>query len=125
MAAIVSEQGLKPATRKQMAAVQSRVDEVGPNTVAKTPTGRQAASLAWGLGWGLAQDGDGWLLWHWGDNGNTKAFVVLSPARREGVVLFANSRKGLSIVEAALEGAWTAPIAPALKWLDVTPYARD
>ena len=123
VAAIVTGQGLKPSTAQQMGTPQSRPDESGPNTVSNRPTGRPAASLAWGLGWGLEQDAGGWLLWHWGDNGDTKAFVVASPERREGFVLFANSRAGLSILEPVLDEVGAARMAPALAWLDISPLA--
>ena len=59
----------------------------------------------WGLGWGLEQDGDDWWLWHWGDNGPTKAYVVASPARKTGLVVFLNSENGLTIVPALLREA--------------------
>ena len=54
--------------------------------------------LFWGVGWGLEQQGeDSYSIWHWGDNGNFKAFVwgdVGSGTTKEGtaVVLMANSR---------------------------------
>jgi tetratricopeptide (TPR) repeat protein len=95
---------------------QSRPDERGINTATAPPTGRFAPSLAWGLGIGLEQEGEGWLIWHWGDNGTTKAYVAASPQRRIGVVLFANSENGLllapPIVAEVLGGN-----ASAFSWL--------
>jgi CubicO group peptidase (beta-lactamase class C family) len=57
-------------------------------------------NLFWGLGWGLERrDDDGYAIWHWGDNGNFKAFVwgdMGSKTTKAGtaVVLMANSSNG-------------------------------
>ena len=49
--------------------------------------------LFWGLGWGLEQRGDGnYALWHWGDNGNFKAFVWADVRKGTAVILMVNSR---------------------------------
>jgi hypothetical protein len=37
------------------------------------------------------------MLWHWGDNGSFKAFVIAEPKTKAGVVMFANSEHGLEI----------------------------
>ena len=54
--------------------------------------------VAWGLGTGLEVTGDGISVWHWGDNGNSKAFYLVNSERGEGVVYFANAWNGLGIV---------------------------
>lgn len=102
VSAVMTGKGLRPATAQALMTPQSRPDERGMNTATAPPSGRFAPSLAWGLGWGLEQEGDGWLLWHWGDNGTTKAYVAASPQRGIGVVLFANSENGLALVPAVL-----------------------
>jgi CubicO group peptidase (beta-lactamase class C family) len=95
VAAVLAGKGLRPATARALMSPQSRPDERGINTATAAPTGRFAPSLAWGLGIGLEQEDEAWSLWHWGDNGTTKAYVAASPQRRTGVVLFANSENGL------------------------------
>ena len=95
VAAVVAGRGLRPATARALMSPQSRPDERGINTATAAPTGRFAPSLAWGLGWGLEQEGEAWSLWHWGDNGTTKAYIAVSPRRGIGVVIFANSENGL------------------------------
>ena len=95
---------------------QSRPDERGINTATAAPTGRFAPSLAWGLGWGLEQEGEAWSLWHWGDNGTTKAYVAASPQRRVGVVLFANSENGLLLAPPIAAGVMGGE-SPAFAWL--------
>jgi CubicO group peptidase (beta-lactamase class C family) len=116
VAAVLAGKGLRPETARALMTLQSRPDERGINTATAAPTGRFAPSLAWGLGWGLEQEGEAWSLWHWGDNGTTKAYVAASPTRGTGVVFFANSENGLllapSIVASVMGGE-----SPALAWL--------
>jgi hypothetical protein len=33
-------------------------------------------TLFWGLGWGIQRENNSLMLWHWGDNGVFKAFVM-------------------------------------------------
>ena len=53
--------------------------------------------VSWGLGIGLEKTDSGQAFWHWGDNGNFKAFVLGFKKQKIGVVYFANSYYGLSI----------------------------
>ena len=68
--------------------------------------------VSWGLGIGLQASGGGPSFWHWGDNGDFKAFAVAYKYEKLGVVYFANSGTGLSIVgdlvRAALGGSHPA-----------------
>ncbi len=114
--AAASGAGLRPETARQMTSPQSRPDEVGTDTALASPAGRPASGLAWGLGWGLEQDGDRWAMWHWGDNGPTKAFVIVSADRRVGLVMFANSQSGLTIVPELIGDVMAGP-RPSFAWL--------
>ena len=116
VSAVLAGKGLRPSTARELMAPQSRPDERGINTATAAPTGRFAPSLAWGLGWGLEQEGEGWSLWHWGDNGTTKAYVAASPRRGIGVVLFANGENGLALVPAILAEVMGGA-SPACAWL--------
>jgi CubicO group peptidase (beta-lactamase class C family) len=116
VSAVLAGKGLRPATARQLMTPQSRPDERGINTATAAPSGRFAPSLAWGLGWGLEQDGEAWSLWHWGDNGTTKAYVAASPRRGIGVVLFANAENGLALVPAVLADVMGGA-SPACAWL--------
>ena len=116
VSAVLAGTGLRPATARQLMSPQSRPDERGINTATAAPTGRFAPSLAWGLGWGLAQEGEAWSLWHWGDNGTTRAFVAASTQRRIGVVLFANAENGLALVPGVLAVVLGGE-CPACSWL--------
>ena len=55
-------------------------------------------------------------IWHWGDNGSTKAYVEASPRRRIGVVLFANSENGLQLAPPVVADVMGGA-SPALAWL--------
>jgi CubicO group peptidase (beta-lactamase class C family) len=122
VSAVMAGTGLRPSTARQLLSPQSRPDEAGTNTATVPPTGRAVPSLAWGLGWGLEQDDYGWSLWHWGDNGPTKAYVAASPSRRLGVVVFLNSENGLSIVPAVLAEVFGGPRPSSFAWLKVQEY---
>ena len=65
-------------------------------------------SVAWGLGTGLERAGHGVRVWHWGDNGNSKAFYLADPQTGDGFVYFSNSYNGLSLVGEVLEVAMPA-----------------
>jgi CubicO group peptidase (beta-lactamase class C family) len=71
--------------------------------------------VSWGLGWGLEQDAG--TLWHWGDNGDFRCFVMASRERREGLVLFTNSNNGLAIAAATFEELLGTG-HPAFAWID-------
>jgi len=55
--------------------------------------------ITWGLGWGLQKTEAGIIAFHWGDMGDSKAFVAINLENHTGVVYFANSWNGLSIAQ--------------------------
>ena len=63
--------------------------------------------LGWALGWGIQshfeQKYSDYLAWHWGDNGVFRAFVVMNPKSRSGVVYLTNSENGLAIAKRMVE----------------------
>src|ERR1700722_14615777 len=71
--AVLNGTGLKETTWKQMLTPQSRVNPKYP-------------PLAWGLGIGLETMPEGTYFWHWGDNGNAKAFGIAFLPNKSGVV---------------------------------------
>ncbi len=112
--AILNSDGLSKETIDQMTSPQVQVTK-----------SREKADLFenvyWGWGWGVQPGDTGDAFWHWGDNGDLRAYTVTYKERREGLVYFANSNNGLSIAEAV-----TALIFPdhqyALDWLDYERY---
>lgn len=114
LAAVLRGEGLRPETAALMLQPQTRVG-ASPFDLG-TVAGATQAQLAWTLGWGWQQvDGEAWI-WHWGDNGDTKAFALGSPRQRRGVVYFGNSVNGLAIAHRLL-GPLTTVDQPALDWL--------
>jgi CubicO group peptidase (beta-lactamase class C family) len=120
IAAILNSDGLRKETRKQMLTPQIRVDEGGTNTTGR-PADKLSATIAWGLGVGLQTTAEGVSFWHWGDNGDCKAYFVAFEKQKLGVVVFANAANGLSIVPELVAEA-VGGQQPALAWLKYESY---
>lgn len=118
--AIVSGRRLKPATLRQMETPQIAVDPTCTNCTNHSPQ-KLSTDLFWGLGWGIEQTSTGKYLWHWGDNGAFKAFVLVDLHRRNAVVFFANGENGLSIAPAIVHEAIGGD-HPAFGWIKYDPY---
>ena len=120
VAAILKGSGLKNETLKQMLTPQIKVDEGGSNTTTR-PASKLSPNLSWGLGWGLQNTTDGLSFWHWGDNGDCKAFVVAFERQKLGVVVFSNSANGLSFMPELVNDA-VGGEHPALGWIKYESY---
>lgn len=123
--AVARGTGLPAALHAQMLAPQVPVIAGGPMSIER-PQPTPLRELAWGLGWGVQTTSAGSAFWHWGDNGNSMAFVVsLAPAAaarpRVAVVWLANSANGLSIARALVPAA-IGVAQPGADWLDYEPY---
>ena len=93
--AIMTGIGLDSATHIDFLWPQVGVDDEG--------------TVKWGLGVGLEQSSIRQRVWHWGDNDDSKAFFVADPLQGSGLVYFANSSNGLSIVGDLLEVSMSGP----------------
>lgn len=87
-----------------------------------TPQGRvesaDSGNIDWGLGWGiLTRADDSRLGFHWGDNGQFKAFVAIDPETSVAVVYFANGMKGLRLVSDIVEPV-VGDLGPVRDWLE-------
>ena len=95
---------LTPATRKLMITQQSRINR----------------ALGWGLGIGIELQadaaGDPNFLWHWGDNGPWKNFVLAHPESKSAVVVFTNGSRGLNVANRVITAA-TGRSHEAFLWL--------
>ncbi len=112
--ALLNSQGLSKETIEQMTSPQVQVTK-------SRETADLYENLYWGWGWGVQPGDTGYGFWHWGDNGDLRAYTVTYKDRRKGFVYFANSNNGLAIA-----GAVTALVFPdhqyALDWLDYEKY---
>jgi len=106
--AILNGKGLKKETWKQMLTPQVRVNEKYPE-------------IAWGLGIGLETMNEGEYFWHWGDNGDSKAYITAFLPEKNAVVYFANADNGLSFAKEILDDAIGGQ-HPALSHLNYERY---
>lgn len=65
------------------------------------PLARIDDELAWGLGWGI-EIGEENAVWQWGNDPGYKNFVIGSPARRIGLVVFTNGDRGADVYAAVV-----------------------
>jgi CubicO group peptidase (beta-lactamase class C family) len=93
VAAVLKGTGLKKETAKLMLTPQIKVSESGTRNL-DAPPAKLSQQLSWGLGWGLQSTSEGLSFWHWGDNGNTKAYIVAFEKQKMGVVVLTNSATG-------------------------------
>jgi CubicO group peptidase (beta-lactamase class C family) len=119
--AVLQGRGLQPVTLREMESAQIAVDTGCSNCVEGTPSGKLSSTIFWGLGFGMEKTADGESLWHWGDNGVFKAFFVVRPASRSGVVYMTNSENGLSIGRQILAETLGGE-QPAFDWLKYDNY---
>jgi CubicO group peptidase (beta-lactamase class C family) len=94
--AILNGKGLKQSMLHDMETPQVALDPACRICIKQEPK-ELSKVLFWGLGWGIQRKDGANFLWHWGDNGAFKAFVMADPKSKSGVVMFANSENGLKI----------------------------
>jgi CubicO group peptidase (beta-lactamase class C family) len=119
--AVLEKKGLQPATLRDMETPQIAVDTGCSNCLEGKPSGKLSTAIFWGLGFGIEKTAEGESLWHWGDNGVFKAFFVVRPANRSGVVYMTNSENGLSIGRQILAETLGGD-QPAFDWLKYDDY---
>jgi CubicO group peptidase (beta-lactamase class C family) len=113
--AVLNGKGLKPETLHEMETPQVALDPECRICINHEPK-QLSKNLFWGLGWGIQRkDGDD-VLWHWGDNGSFKCFVIAEPKTKSGVVMFANSENGLEVAKPAIDEAMGME-SLAFQWL--------
>jgi len=105
---VLNGTGLKKATWQQMLTPQSHVNPKYP-------------PIAWGLGIGLETMPEGRYFWHWGDNGDAKAYVTAFLPNKSAVVYFADGANGLSFTKEILDDAIGGD-HPALAHLNYDRY---
>jgi CubicO group peptidase (beta-lactamase class C family) len=102
--AVLNGKGLRPATFHEMETPQIALDPECRICIKREPK-QLSKNLFWGLGWGIERKDGSDVLWHWGDNGSFKCFVMAEPKTKSGVVMFANSENGLVIAKPVIDEA--------------------
>lgn len=70
------------------------------------PISRINSALAWGLGFGIEQEGaQPRCLWQWGDNGGWKNFFLAQAESQSAIVIFTNGKNGMHIAERVIRAA--------------------
>lgn len=118
--AVMNGTGLKPATLAEMEKPQIAVDLACTNCTDRA-AGELSKEVFWGLGWGIQETPDGKSLWHWGDNGAFKCYVVAYPKQKMGVVMFTNGQNGLAIREDVVKMV-VGGAQPAFTWAKYDRY---
>jgi CubicO group peptidase (beta-lactamase class C family) len=113
--AVLNGKGLKPATLREMETPQIALDPECRICIKREPK-QLSKNLFWGLGWGIQRTEQSNALWHWGDNGVFKCFVMAEPKTKSGVVMFANSQNGLEVAKPVINEAMGTD-SPAFDWL--------
>lgn len=121
VAAVLRGDGLRPETLREMLRPQVTLDEGCVGCISRSAPARPSPTLAWGLGWGLQSTERGEVAWHWGDNGDMKAYVAAVPGRKRAVVLLTNGSSGLTIAPEVVRLALGIE-QPQFAWLGVEPY---
>src|SRR5215471_14058922 len=96
--AVLNGKGLQPATLREMETPEIALDPEFRICIKHEPK-QLSKNLFWGLGWGIERKDGTDMLWHWGDNGAFKAFVMAEPKTESGVMMFANSENGLEVAK--------------------------
>lgn len=109
--ALLNGKGLKKKTFEQMFKPQIKTNDKSPQ-------------VFWGLGIGLEVTEEGKSLWHWGDQGDAKAYFTANLSKKDAIVYFANSTNGLSITKNILDIA-IGGNHPAIVYLDYPTYDKD
>jgi CubicO group peptidase (beta-lactamase class C family) len=102
--AVLNGKGLKPGTLGEMETPQVALDPECRICTRHEPK-QLSKNLFWGLGWGIQREDGKDALWHWGDNGSFKAFVMAEPKSKSGIVMFTNSQKGLEVARPLVDEA--------------------
>ena len=118
--ALLNGTGLKRKTLEEMERPQIAVNPECTNCTEREPK-ELSKSIFWGLGVGIQETKQGESLWHWGDNGRFKCFVVAYPKQKIGAVMFSNGENGLAITKEVLQDAIGGE-QPALLWLKYDSY---
>jgi CubicO group peptidase (beta-lactamase class C family) len=117
LCAMLDDRGLSKETIVRMISPQVKATKMGP--FSSDPALDE--HISWGWGWGIQPGISGTGFWHWGDNGELRAYTVSYKDKKEGLVYFTNSENGLDIAE-AMAALVLADHQYSLNWLGVEKY---
>jgi CubicO group peptidase (beta-lactamase class C family) len=108
---------LGPEMTREMLTSQVQVNDCAPwhDDWPRTEV-RPDDRVSWGLGWGIQHTSDGDSFWHWGDNGNYRAFALGYPATGHGLVVMTNGKQGQQVINTILRDLVGGDY-PGLEWL--------
>ncbi|RZK44734.1 MAG: class A beta-lactamase-related serine hydrolase, partial [Hymenobacter sp.] len=109
--AIMTGQGLKPATARLLTTPATAANRCGH------PLTATDATIAWACGVGLATTSQGLAQWYWGDNGDFKSFFMTLPGQQVSLVCLTNSNNGLKMMAEVLPLLLGPGQYYALDWL--------
>lgn len=95
LCAIMNNQVLKPETVEMMLTPHVKASS-------RREEDKLDDHVSWGFGWGIQPGITENGFWHWGDNGDLRAFTVSYKERKEGLVIFANSENLFTIAESLI-----------------------
>lgn len=116
LCSIMDNQVLEPKTIDMMLTPHVRVTKRGE------PKNELDEYVSWGFGWGIQPGNKENGFWHWGDNGELRAFTVSYRERKEGLVFFANSENLFLIAEPLISLVLDDP-QHAFNWLTYKRYS--
>lgn len=73
--------------------------------------------ISWGLGWGIENNDNS--IWHWGDNGEFKAFTLFYPKEKIGIVIMTNGFNGLKVCRDIIYEAFAENYRAFEKYLNI------
>jgi len=118
--AVLNGTGLKRTTLQEMERPQIAVNPECTNCTEREPK-ELSKSVFWGLGVGIQETKQGESLWHWGDNGRFKCFVVAYPKQKMGVVMFMDGENGLGLANEIVHESIGGE-QPAFRWIKYDSY---
>jgi CubicO group peptidase (beta-lactamase class C family) len=102
--AVLNGKGLSPGTLREMETPQVALDPECRICIKRQPA-QLSKNLFWGLGWGIQRSDRDEAIWHWGDNGVFKCFVMADLRTKSAAVMFTNSENGLQLAEPLIDQA--------------------
>ncbi len=114
LAALLADNGLKPATWQLMFTQQSDAQRF------KKPTTAVDQYIGWGLGIGLQENEKGRAIWQWGNySDDFYSFFIAYPDSKESLVFFTRGQSALKITDQIVNTFLGKQHLWAMRWLNI------